>query len=420
MTRRRGYAGIATVVLAALFALSAGAGSQSVTIYVGHMWDQARWEIQQEFDLWFMEQYPHIRVVSENLAWTPEAWVVRAAAGTLPDVIYTLGGWAGGLIENGVFIDLWPYIEATPDFDLEDFYLRGFAKYQRDGAIYAIPYAWDPFLPFINVDLFRERGLAEPGTDWTYDDFLAAAQRLSFDLNGDNFNDIWGVNFPPLGWNTDALLLRPFGVRLVKDDEIRLAFDEPATRDAMTWWIDLVTLHAVSPPVGAAIDASFENGRIAMAWNGSWAIPHLSRALAFSWDGAAVPAGPAGRFTAAESSGYGITAQSRNPDAAWIYLNAYMSTEGQLLMWGTSYEQLSRRSAAVQALDLPGAPPNYREFYRALEYYALDAPANPALTEVYGIIGSEIGQVLAGVRSPAAAFEAIQTLGNAALARVSE
>src|SRR5690606_131400 len=135
---------------------------------------------------------------------------------------------------------------------------------------------------------------------------------LTFDIDGDNLIDVWGTDFPPLGWNIDALPLRPFGGRLFKDDESGLAFDEPNTRDAMSWWIGLITEHSVASTAAERMGAAFENGRIAVLFNGSWVLPSYIPSLEFDWDVAAVPAGPAGRFTAAESSGYGITSQSKN------------------------------------------------------------------------------------------------------------
>jgi multiple sugar transport system substrate-binding protein len=300
--------------------------------------------------------------------------------------------------------------------------LNGFRKYQHEGGIYLIPYAWDPIMMFYNCELFDAHGLSYPSSSWTYDDMLAAARKLTVDTDGDGRTDVWGLTAPTTGWYLDSLLLRPFGGRLTTDDsETRLAFNDPKTRAAMDWWLDLVTEHRVSPsPDDLRTGPALQNGRIAMTFTGSWVInTYRLHYPDLKWDVAHIPIGPAGRFTAAESSGYGISATSKHPDEAWIYLNEYMSTKGQVMMWGNTYEQLSRRSAAMLAMDLPGAPPNFRAFYEALEHYAVDAPMNPALAKVYPMIGTQINEVLLGRKSRVAAYEEIQRLGNEILAQES-
>jgi multiple sugar transport system substrate-binding protein len=380
--------------------------------------------VQEQFDEIFMAKYPQIIVDRQNFNWDQQLWVVRHAAGTLPDIFYLLGGWAQTWIRNNAFIDLNPYINKTPSFNLNDFYLNGFRKYQHNGGIYLIPYAWDPIMVFYNRELFDNQGLSYPSPSWTYDDMLAIARKLTIDNNGDGRTDIWGVHsfLTLMGWPVHSSLLQPFGGRLTTDDsETRLAFNDPKTRAAMDWWLDLVTEHRVSPtPDEMNTGPALENGKIAMVFTGSWGInTYRQHYPDLNWDVAHVPIGPAGRFTAAESSGYGISATSKHPDEAWIYLNEYMSTKGQVMMWGNTYEQLSRRSAAMQAMDLPGAPSNFRAFYEALEHYAVDAPMNPALAQVYPIITNEMYNVLYGRKSRIAAYEEIQRLGNGILARES-
>jgi multiple sugar transport system substrate-binding protein len=62
--------------------------------------------------------------------------------------------------------------------------INGVKSYQVDGKTYALPYRNDSWVLFYNKDLFDKAGVAVPDGSWTWDDYAAAAKKLSTNLKG--------------------------------------------------------------------------------------------------------------------------------------------------------------------------------------------------------------------------------------------
>ena len=89
----------------------------------------------------------------------------------------------------------------------------------------------------------------------------------------------------------------------------------------------------------------------------SWGTPELIQNASFKWDVAPWPKGPARQVTGSFGSGFGITRDSKHPDAAWAYLREYLSKEGMEFMWGASGRGSPAREAAYPSwLTSAGAP----------------------------------------------------------------
>ena len=71
--------------------------------------------------------------------------------------------------------------------------------------------------------------------------------------------------------------------------------------------------------------------------------PHASQPAASG------PRGPKAHTTFSEGSGYSITTSSSQKDAAWIYLNDYISTAGQIFMWASTGRGSPARNSAWPA-----------------------------------------------------------------------
>ncbi|HEX8631317.1 MAG TPA: extracellular solute-binding protein [Catenuloplanes sp.] len=61
---------------------------------------------------------------------------------------------------------------------------KGLNFYQVDGKAYAIPYRQDSWYLYYNKDLFKKAQVAEPDGSWTWDDYAAAAKKLTTGLKG--------------------------------------------------------------------------------------------------------------------------------------------------------------------------------------------------------------------------------------------
>ena len=56
-----------------------------------------------------------------------------------------------------------------------------------------VPFAMTTYAMYINLDLFRQRGVEPPiDGNWTYDEFVEKMQKLTWDDDGDGENDYYG------------------------------------------------------------------------------------------------------------------------------------------------------------------------------------------------------------------------------------
>ena len=260
------------------------------------------------------------------------------AAGTPADVVLLNYRSYAQFAAQGALEPLGPYLDVSRLLKPADFYAQALDPFRWKGQLTCIPQNLSSLVVYYNKDLFDAAGLPYPSDDWTWDDFLATAQALTLDTDGDGQTDQFG-----LGTEASILRVAPFiwqngGELVVLNDKgapIRLALDTPAASEAIQWFVDLQTTHHVVPNAEeeAAEDSEsrFQNGRTAMYLNSRRVTPTFREITGFDWDVAALPRGaePAGVL---HSDGYCMTAATEDKDAAWHFIEFANGYEGQTII----------------------------------------------------------------------------------------
>jgi ABC-type glycerol-3-phosphate transport system substrate-binding protein len=278
-------------------------------------------------------------------------------------------------------LDLRPFAEADPTFDLGDYPPALLAPFERDGGLRGLPYGARLRALTYNQDAFRAAGLEPPQATWTLDDFLNAAQQLT--LDGDERTRSYG--FASNGVMTADLrfFLDRAGVSLTSGsgNATKPNLTDPALVQAVQRSIDLLRntsphtrLDGYRADEPLALGTSFElvqNGRVGMWFDfgldgvmiriGGLEQPAFTRAIAPP---------PLGNSAATPNDiqpiGMYISASSSAPDACWAWLS-YLSRDTTLL--GDAYP--ARRSLAESEVFLrtarPGAAAVYEAYRDALE-----------------------------------------------------
>jgi len=261
--------------------------------------------------------------------------------------------------------------------------------------------ATGPLIIFYNVDMFNKFGVPLPKTDWTFDDMLAAAVKLT---QGTGVNQTWGYEGSPgnFGGEANTNYTMPFGARFLDKDEVTFMADTSEAATALQWWADLRLKSKVNPtPADTKVVAGdpFAFNKTAMMYSGSWSVPWLHEQAKFQYDVAPFPAGPKKHVTAAEGSGYGITKDSKDRDAAWTYQSAYLGEKGVEFMWGETGRGSPARKAAWQSyFKSPLAPKSAKLIYDALLTYGdgADVIQSPNGAEISRVAGQSWDLVLLG------------------------
>lgn len=344
------------LIILVLSILVMGAGTNSilfaqekVKLQVAHMHGPsnfpARWESQLKFDEKFMQRHPHIEI--ERIAQPPGSldwYVVNAAAGTLPDIFYVTWSHGHTLARNGFTLDLTPFIERDHEFNYDDIFPVAQAPFLVDGGVFGIAFDAGAILPYYHGDLLNEAGLAVPSSDWTIDDLLDYARRLT-KLGPDNSIETYGL---ARYFDEEVInaALGVFGGAILDDSETVPLIASPQSIDALEWWTALATTHAVAPRPGIDFNQLFVSGEAAMTFGGSWMldwytmrgeVDRKTNVLAF-------PRGPVRQTASIAGSGYAISRNTARAEAAWTYLREYMGEENFLEMWARDGSP-ARRSA---------------------------------------------------------------------------
>lgn len=237
----------------------------------------------------FMELHPGVRVEYEVVTHQGRLEKATAAlfAGNPPDVYWEQGSPNLVWIENGLLEPINDYL--TPA-DFEDF-MPGTLETGKVGDNYYM-WPWNysnngmGVTLLLNPAIFEERGVPLPPLperSWTIDEFLQAAEQLTFDRDGDGETDVYAIVIAGQDQLNVLAWLHRFGARLLNDEGTEFIINNPEGVRALQFMVDLIYKYEVAPKGAAgmgvydAIDL-FHQGRVAMGYGGIYEIGRIDRA----------------------------------------------------------------------------------------------------------------------------------------------
>lgn len=308
------------------------------------LWDFPRWPDKngdrfgwiEEKITQFEKSHPGVFIQLRRLKWEYGMIELRAAAasGTHPDiapVASDLGFIAGG------------YLESVKEFftpeELKEYEPKALEAVSYNGEIYGFPWFITTYGLFLNKDVFSARNaqVPEKGT-WTYDEFVQALQKVSYDKNHDGKNDYFGFN---VFLSPGSYQIWPFltmdGANIF-DDKGNFVLNSPEGILALTRMVDLEAKYKVTPEEYGTLAEKevwgdfVEKNKIAVYPAGPWAIKILSdlkkEGKGFDFEIAHYPKGDSFPTGISLVSGYGIFRQEdQQKKAMCIEFLKYITSE---------------------------------------------------------------------------------------------
>jgi len=143
-------------------------------------------------------------------------------------------------------------------------------SFKYDGSHIATINGHCTFLLYFNKDIFDMVGLDYPTPDWTWDDFLYAAQRTTIN---DGVNRTWGFILPGSSFFIYPFIYS-FGGSIYDNPDAPTAVtvNNPNTVEALRFLQDLVHVYEVAPRSFSMeeIGGGFDTGMVAMDIVGVW------------------------------------------------------------------------------------------------------------------------------------------------------
>ncbi len=161
-----------------------------------------------------------------------------------------------------------------------------YQAFSRDGKQYGLPESFSNVVLFYNKDLFDAAGVDYPTPEWTWQEELAAAQKLTDAANG-----VWGEFSPIQFWEFYKTAAQN-GCSVLSADGKSSTINEPACVEALTWMVDKINKYKISPTdaemAGVSDGDMFKQGKLAMLRTGIWMFDGFKDAP-FTWDIALEP-----------------------------------------------------------------------------------------------------------------------------------
>ena len=299
--------------------------------------------------------------------------------------------WYGGAVMNGCFEPLDAYF-AKEGLDYNSMFVQPYATYNgrwpipnavltgekdwqdyTDVPLYFIPwtigtmiFSYQPAL-FVEAGIVDANGNAKPPAKW--DELLDAAKKLTVDLDGDGKIDRYGMGWYACrisdgvtqqwlpfhvsygaafwdeeNWQAQGIINSPEAIQGC--EKFTSFYKEGVVDPATATWF-------VSEILGAAFTDKFAMSFTWVSFAGAYDDPAVSQ-TAGKWAYAPFPCGPERCAATYGSQGMGMSAFSKQKDAAWEYMKWYMSKDVQKMLVDDGRAGFA--SARVDLLDYQMVP----------------------------------------------------------------
>ncbi len=272
---------------------------------------------------------------------SPQEYVTKLqtglASGTASDIFWVDVDHLSGFADKGSLLDLTDMLKADkthPASNLDDYFPGAVAAASYKDKVYGLPWIQQPLVLYANLDMFKAANVNPPTAEWTWDDMLKAAQKLTLDGNGKTADDAafdtktikqWGFTTNGTDWPPTQMYIWQAGGQSIAPDFKSSPIDSPEAVKAEQWYADLALKSHVSPTPSQIKDQGFDtmfiNGKVAMFVGGAADSLETRDGMKGQAQAFLVPKGPGGnRLTPAYIAFNAISAKTKNKDAAFAAL----------------------------------------------------------------------------------------------------
>lgn len=268
--------------------------------------------------------------VRVNINPNEDKLILASSANRQPDVAMGIAGWRpyDFAIRNNVY-DLTSF----PDFRTisDRFYPGSFMQLIYQDGVYGLPETQNFYLLFYRTDIMDRLNLSVPDTWQDVIGMLPELQRF-------------GMNFYSMLSSTNAFkafvltmpFINQFGGKIIADDALSAAYDDPHTINALTFMTDLYTTYSLPLEVGSFYN-EFRYGRLPIGIGdfGMYiSLLHAAPEIAGLWNVAPLPGhlqhGQVNRAFDGSSTSAMIFKNSTKTDQAWSFLKWWTEASTQL------------------------------------------------------------------------------------------
>lgn len=352
----------------------------------------------------FHELHPNVEIEISPGASSTEELLQKLSAGfagnSFPNISYAFGAWASELESSQRTLDISDEV-ADPAVGWHEFSEAARATVQpTGGAIIGFPALVDNISLIYNKTVFDAAGVDYPTEEWSWDDFRAAAKKLT-----DPSSEIYGYAYSVSGSEETTWQFWPHlwqrGGEILSDDQSSAAFDSDAGIEALEFLRQMAVedKSVYLDQTDTKFSQLFATDRIGMMTSGPWQLWDLG--TAGTEYGVTVLPGTDGDHQTV--SGPDIWAlfdtQDVNENYWSVELMTWLTSPEQDVRWNVAYGNLPLRASEIESSEFAAQVKALPGLDVMAENNANAINARPTVTGYVGLseaIANAISRVLQG------------------------
>ena len=332
---------VCLLVVGALALPTAAQATDRITVQVMSWWDITKSTPLKELKRGFEEANPDIELdfpmIGSKYA-DKISTVIAGGGDSVPDVIMLAMDLVPKFAKAGAIQPLNSYLSEDYKNSLYPVVLDALTV---DGSVYAAARDVSPMAMYLNTQLFEEAGIDIPSPDWTVEDFLEIAKKLT-KTDDQGVATQWGYYFPKYP-DTIYDWIIAFGGRLISEDGTKGMISSEGTKKGLQFMYDLIYTYKVCPT--EAQHSQFGTGNFAAFLANKVGMQIAALSLSSSLNAATptieylvlpLPSVEGKQFTHAFVNTWAIPRGAKNPELSWRVIEYLSGTAGQqiALDWG--------------------------------------------------------------------------------------
>ena len=366
------------------------ASGEQVTIKVAH-WDSYTEPSTQMLVDGFEAANPNIKVELIDIAsgeYSNKLTVMLNGGNDLDVVWVKDPDNTPSIAERGQLEDLTPYIEKD---GVDIAAMNGSDALKLDGKQVALPVSTGFYVLYYNKDIFDAAGVDYPGNDMTWTEFEELAKKVT---SGEGNDKKYGALF-----HTWQACVQNWAVQDGKHTilDTDYSFMKPYYEMALRMQDEGTVMDYSTLKTGNIHYSSvFMEGQCAMMPMGSWFMSTMiektkAGETSVNWGVATLPHpdGVEAGWTVGSTTPMGVSASSKNKDAAWEFVKYCSGEEGAKIYADCGMIPARMNADTIKALDaLDGMPEGLEEALQT-KHVAMDRPLEVHSAEVNQMLGED-------------------------------
>ncbi|MCL4559219.1 MAG: sugar ABC transporter substrate-binding protein [Chloroflexi bacterium] len=280
----------------------------------------------------YTAQHPNVTIQFDTIPFDDYVTkvTVELAGNNPPDAGWLMETAAPSFVDAGVLADLMPTLNSYPNYDFADFPSSVLSLWQKDNAVYGVPFSNSPIFVAYNKDLFTAAGASTPdemikNNEWTWENLAKVAKQIKDKGPAGSYGFVGfdAEMFTAQPWSTMVPVIWAYGGNAWSEDGKTCMINQPEAVKAIQLLHDMTFKDGSIVPPGN--QTAFASGSVGMTLVQLSRLTQLADAP-FKFGIAPLPSGPAGNKAVIGQAAIVVFDKSPNKSVAEDFV-AFMTTK---------------------------------------------------------------------------------------------